>query len=243
MKLIKQEIQFIDNYLIKNEVKFWDVRIELLDHIVSAVEDRIETEGISFNEALLNVHRGFGNQLITDSIPATEIFEKGLYQSNIGFKKFQRQKQKELSKKIRRFFRLEILNAFSKISFYLEFAVVVSVLILTNVFSYGHLAFGLMMLYFLAFLFVVGHVVYNKVDKHSLTLNSIYMLGFSILSLINMVLQLFSINDEPAQSTVYLATLIVLILVYPLIRANIVLYRRYFTKFKNDYKFYNVKRN
>lgn len=64
MKLTKEEIKFIDNYLKKNDVKFWDVRLELLDHIVSAVEDKIGDEGISFNEALLEVHCGFGNQLI-----------------------------------------------------------------------------------------------------------------------------------------------------------------------------------
>ena len=69
MKLTKEEIQFIDEYLIKNEVKFWDVRVELLDHIVSAVEDKINNKGVSFNEALLEVHRGFGNQLITQRIP------------------------------------------------------------------------------------------------------------------------------------------------------------------------------
>ncbi len=65
MKLIKEEIQFIEEYLIKNGVKYWDVRLELLDHIVSAVEDRMENKGISFNEALLEVHAEFGNQVHT----------------------------------------------------------------------------------------------------------------------------------------------------------------------------------
>lgn len=99
MKLTKQEIKFIDNYLIKNEVKFWDVRLELLDHIVSAVEDKITNDGISFNEALLEVHRGFGNQFIEFGVPKNKIFTSGLYQSNIGFKKFIREKQKEIRRK------------------------------------------------------------------------------------------------------------------------------------------------
>ena len=46
MKLTKDEIKYIDNYLLKNEVRFWDVRLELLDHIVSSVEDKIDNEGI-----------------------------------------------------------------------------------------------------------------------------------------------------------------------------------------------------
>lgn len=99
MKLTKEEIKFIDNYLIKNEVKHWDVRLELLDHIVSAVEDKMSEDGISFNEALLEVHQGFGNQFIEFSIPKGKIFENGLYQSNIGFKKFTRKKQKEIRRK------------------------------------------------------------------------------------------------------------------------------------------------
>lgn len=51
IELTKEEIKFIDNYLIKNDIKFWDIRLELLDHIISSVEDKIEKEGTSFNEA------------------------------------------------------------------------------------------------------------------------------------------------------------------------------------------------
>ena len=99
MKLTKDEIKYIDNYLLKNEVRFWDVRLELLDHIVSSVEDKIDNEGISFNEALLEVHRGFGNQIMGFSVHKKKFFEKGLYESNIGFKKFIRRKQKEIRRK------------------------------------------------------------------------------------------------------------------------------------------------
>ena len=88
MKLTKEEIKFIDNYLIRNEIKFWDVRLELLDHIISAVEDKMTNDGTSFNEALLEVHRGFGNPFIEFGVAKSDVFEKGLYQSNIGFKKF-----------------------------------------------------------------------------------------------------------------------------------------------------------
>jgi len=38
-KLTKQQILFIENYLIELGVKYWDVRIELIDHIVSEIED------------------------------------------------------------------------------------------------------------------------------------------------------------------------------------------------------------
>jgi hypothetical protein len=35
MELTKQQIQHIENRLIKNGVKYWDIRIEMLDHVVS----------------------------------------------------------------------------------------------------------------------------------------------------------------------------------------------------------------
>lgn len=128
MKLTKQEIKFIDNYLIKNEVKFWDVRLELLDHIVSAVEDKMTNDGISFNEALIEVHRGFGNQFIEFGVDKSKIFEKGLYQSNIGFKKFIRLKQKEIGRKQRKtYWKTFLPFVFSK-RFFLEF---LSLIILT----------------------------------------------------------------------------------------------------------------
>ena len=38
MELTKQDIQFIDNYL-KKEVKYWDIRLEMIDHLASKLED------------------------------------------------------------------------------------------------------------------------------------------------------------------------------------------------------------
>ncbi|MBT8243822.1 MAG: hypothetical protein HKP48_09110 [Winogradskyella sp.] len=38
MKLTKDEIQFIDNYLKRNGIKYWDIRLEMIDHLVSDIE-------------------------------------------------------------------------------------------------------------------------------------------------------------------------------------------------------------
>ena len=51
MKLNKQEIKFIDTYLIKNEVIFVDIRQEMLDHIALAVEERMDAEKQDFYDA------------------------------------------------------------------------------------------------------------------------------------------------------------------------------------------------
>lgn len=39
MKLNKEEILFIENYLIEQGVKYWDVRIELIDHLATKLEE------------------------------------------------------------------------------------------------------------------------------------------------------------------------------------------------------------
>lgn len=41
MELSKEQIQYIDNRLENEGVKYWDIRIELLDHVVSDVEKKL----------------------------------------------------------------------------------------------------------------------------------------------------------------------------------------------------------
>jgi hypothetical protein len=48
MKLTKEQIQFIDTYLIKNEVIYVDIRQEMLDHIALAVEQKMEEDNQDF---------------------------------------------------------------------------------------------------------------------------------------------------------------------------------------------------
>ncbi len=51
MKLTKDDIVFIDTYLIKNEVIYVDIRLEMLDHIALAVEQKMEVENQDFYDA------------------------------------------------------------------------------------------------------------------------------------------------------------------------------------------------
>ena len=39
-KLTKENIQFIDKYLVKRGVKYLDVRVELIDHLASEYEEK-----------------------------------------------------------------------------------------------------------------------------------------------------------------------------------------------------------
>jgi hypothetical protein len=53
MELTKEQVQHIESRLVKNGVKYWDIRIEMLDHVVSDVEKRMEL-GEKFDDATLN---------------------------------------------------------------------------------------------------------------------------------------------------------------------------------------------
>uniref|UniRef100_UPI00404A33A1 hypothetical protein n=1 Tax=Flavobacterium sp. TaxID=239 RepID=UPI00404A33A1 len=51
MKLSTQDIQFIDTYLTNSGVFYADIRMEMLDHVASAVEKKMENESIEFYDA------------------------------------------------------------------------------------------------------------------------------------------------------------------------------------------------
>lgn len=48
MELTKQQIQFIDNRLENEGVKYWDIRIEMLDHVVSDIEQKLKSENSEY---------------------------------------------------------------------------------------------------------------------------------------------------------------------------------------------------
>jgi len=51
MSLTSENIQFIDNYLKNSEVIYYDIRMEMLDHVATAVEQKKELENIDFYDA------------------------------------------------------------------------------------------------------------------------------------------------------------------------------------------------
>jgi len=51
MKLSAEYIQFIDNYLKNSEVIYYDIRMEMLDHVATAVEQKMKAENLDFYDA------------------------------------------------------------------------------------------------------------------------------------------------------------------------------------------------
>lgn len=98
MKLSKDHIQFIENYLIKNKVRYWDIRMELLDHICKATEDRM-SKGMSFNDALMQAHIDFGNNPIKERLNKENTkweTNPDIYADNSGYKELIKLKYQEL---------------------------------------------------------------------------------------------------------------------------------------------------
>lgn len=58
MKISKDDIQFIDDYLKKRGIKYWDVRLEMIDHLVSDIESYKGSADFKtlFNQSLKNAN-------------------------------------------------------------------------------------------------------------------------------------------------------------------------------------------
>jgi hypothetical protein len=54
MKLTKENIQFIDTYLKNSNVIYVDIRLEMTDHIATAVEDKMKEENLDFYDGFKN---------------------------------------------------------------------------------------------------------------------------------------------------------------------------------------------
>ena len=51
MSLSSENIKFIDNYLKNSEVIYYDIRMEMLDHVATAVELKMQVENLDFYDA------------------------------------------------------------------------------------------------------------------------------------------------------------------------------------------------
>jgi hypothetical protein len=62
MELSKEQIKYIDHRLENDGIKYWDIRIEMLDHVVSDVETKLELETTEyeFKEIVQNAFVALG---------------------------------------------------------------------------------------------------------------------------------------------------------------------------------------
>ncbi|NRD18509.1 hypothetical protein HNV08_00500 [Winogradskyella eckloniae] len=236
MNLTKQEIQFIDNYLIKNEVKFWDVRIELLDHIVSAVEDKMTNDGISFNEALLDVHRSFGNQFIEFGVSKDKIFEKGLYQSNAGFKKFIRNKQKEIGRKHRKAYWKTFVPFITSIRFFVELLLLAIVTFVAYQYSIKAGLFAIMSGIFISEFTKLFYGGLKKFKSKSLNIQSAVASSLLLTQLPYWLIMLFNWNFENAEVKPYYILFCLFALLFVFSRHSVNNFIKIYNTYNERYK-------
>lgn len=71
-KLTKEDIQFIDNYLLKSGVEYMDIRVEMIDHVATAVEIKMETQ----NECFYDVFKAYMLENKKDLIKQSDYSKK-----------------------------------------------------------------------------------------------------------------------------------------------------------------------
>ncbi len=197
-KLTDSQLRFIDTYLLKNKVKYWDVRVELTDHIASLVEQKF-AEGFSFEDAMFTVHEGFGNNVNKPRLNKSNtawITTKSIYQSNEGFQKLIQEKTITLKKKYSRLFWEEIKKLFINPRF---IVLIVVLMILAKLFytdlNSKQLQLCNLLLLLVSFLMIFPKVLKKQVKK-SLAINTAFAFYFAMAVGIVNLLQVLNIFDE-----------------------------------------------
>lgn len=57
MTLTNEQNKTVENYIIKSGVRYYEIYIELLDHMISSIEDLIQNQNLSFEEAFLETKK------------------------------------------------------------------------------------------------------------------------------------------------------------------------------------------
>lgn len=237
MKLSKTQIQYIEDYLIKNEVKYWDVRLELIDHIASAVEEKMSIQNVSFIEALAIVHREFGNQLMPPKYEGVYYLEKSLYQANNGFKKHIKEKQKELGVKYRKGFAIVIKKQFYSFNFYLQ--IVLLAFVIFTIYTYSQKAALLSVFFFLIGLEVMKFVEFFKnysFLKNALQFNVALVFTGMFYSSQFYIIKGYESLFSSKELIDYKYLLVFYVLMFVFLRASLIHFIKFFRDYKKCYK-------
>ncbi|EDP96980.1 hypothetical protein U8527_01535 [Kordia algicida OT-1] len=236
MKLTQEQIQYIDDYLQRSGVTYWDVRAELLDHIASAIEEEITTNKSTFEEALKSVSLSFGNQVRKGYIlnkDNTKWIPAGTFSDGEGFKKLQREKQKQIGKKNLKAYWKQVCQLFFSARFYAEFLLMILLVMTTAQYSEKtSLLLGFIYLFY-PFLPIGYKYFKGEIPKKSLHIH---------MSMIGLVLWLNLFNLVPNGYQIFFDTKLdfqiyawMLILVFPFIKASFVRYHTVCKEYKKQY--------
>lgn len=91
MQLSDQQIQEIDNYISACDIKFYDVKTEIVDHFASILEEQLDNEpNLNFKKAIIEEHKKFSDKgfkrLLEEKTKTTH--KRFIKQTLINFKSF-----------------------------------------------------------------------------------------------------------------------------------------------------------
>ncbi|WP_430410870.1 hypothetical protein [Kordia sp.] len=236
MKLTQQRIQYIDDYLRKSGVQFWDVRLEILDHVATGVEEKMTHESMSFEAALEAITISFGNEIRQGYIlnkDNTKWIKSTKYATGEGFEKLQREKQKQISKKHAKAYWKQFINLFTSVQFYIEFALMIlSIFVISKYSEKWALTVGFVYLFY-PFISIIYKSIKGQIPKKSLHINMSMVGVFMWINIFSLVPNIYkSYYDEKMEFQLFAW---MLILLFPLIKASFIRYDNVCKEYKKYY--------
>ena len=167
MELTEKQIQFIENRLENDGVKYWDIRIEMLDHVVTDVENKLEN-GEKFKAAVQDSFVSLG-------------WKENFNGSN--FEGIMQRKQnvfaKEYRKRYWKYFKNSIIKTSSIVLFLSFVTLLYTISFYSKIFKYTLFTYLISMSIFI-FYFLTKYRVNRSIQLN----NALTQAGFS-LSIIN----------------------------------------------------------
>ena len=185
MELTKEQIQYIDNLLKKEGIKYWDIRIEMLDHIATDIEQNAESDDFTIELKNSLNHLGWLGNLS--------------YLNTKGWK--------DINKFYRRKFHEQILNFFKQpktVTFSIVFIalnIYFSQILPFKVFTVLHFIF-----FALPILLIIFFWIKNAFKKHGKSIHLNYGVFYSSLSImfLNPIIYLLKYFNESTQKIIFL---------------------------------------
>ena len=184
MEITKEHIQYIDEYLKKMGIKYWDLRIEMIDHLVSDIEQNLTSKDFK-TEFSLALKRAKWNGSLSGV-------------------------NKEGWQNVNRKYRSAYLKGF--INFFKSFKNIVILILILAVFYLISKNVSLegfnqisMILFILPFLIVVAEFIKSLFRKYGRSVNLDYGITYMTMSflILNSVPVFFNDNTEFTQKTIW----------------------------------------
>jgi hypothetical protein len=184
MEITKEQTQFIDSYLKKKGIKYWDLRIEMIDHIITLME--LDSETNNFEKEFINTLKKLG-------------WQGSLYQIN-------REGWQNVNIKYRRDYHKGFVNFFKKLNNILIFVVSLFTLYIVSEMisfkSFKNLSF---ILFSSPLIIVFIEFIKSLFKKYGRSVNLDYGVTYMIMSflILNMFPTLFKSESEIIQKTMW----------------------------------------